>query len=269
MGERTSRSREISIVREGEILYLEVSASRLQDAEGRGGWVVAIEDLTQLVQAQKVAAWSEAARRIAHEIKNPLTPIQLSAERIAKKFRRQDPDLDRAVEDGCRIIVNEVGQLKRMVDEFSRFARMPAVHLRETDISQIVQEVATLYGDVKPQVGIVVEVEKGVRAVVDPEQIRRALINLLDNAIDATDSGSICIAARRDDRALVIEVRDTGRGVVEADRDKLFLPYFSTKPSGTGLGLAIVHRIVHDHDGTIAIHENQPKGTRFLITIPA
>ncbi|MFN2443634.1 MAG: ATP-binding protein [Thermoanaerobaculia bacterium] len=269
MGERTARSREISIMRGGEILYLEVSVSRLKDAEGRGGWVVAIEDLTQLVQAQKLAAWSEAARRIAHEIKNPLTPIQLSAERIAKKFRRQDPDLDRAVEDGCRTIVNEVGQLKRMVDEFSRFARMPAVHLRETDIGQIVQEMATLYGDVKPEVAIVVEAEKGIRAVVDPEQIRRALINLLDNAIDATDAGTISIAARIDERALVIEVRDTGRGVDEGDRDKLFLPYFSTKRSGTGLGLAIVHRIVHDHDGTIAVHENQPRGTRFLITIPA
>ncbi|HEU5162615.1 MAG TPA: histidine kinase dimerization/phospho-acceptor domain-containing protein, partial [Thermoanaerobaculia bacterium] len=120
-------------MRGGEIRYLEVSAARMGGLAEGGGWVVAIEDLTQLVQAQKLAAWSEAGRRIAHEIKNPLTPIQLSAERIARKLRRGDPDLERAVEDGCRTIVNEVAHLKRMVDEFSRFARMPAIHLRETD----------------------------------------------------------------------------------------------------------------------------------------
>ncbi|MGH9458396.1 MAG: sensor histidine kinase [Thermoanaerobaculia bacterium] len=267
LDERNARSREVTIVRGGEIRYFEVSASRMTGLAG-GGWVVAIEDLTQLVQAQKLAAWSEAARRIAHEIKNPLTPIQLSAERIAKKFARRDPDTARAVDEGCRTIVNEVGQLKRMVDEFSRFARMPAIHLRETDLAEIVHEVAHLYGDVKPAVRIAVDADPSLRAVVDPEQIRRALINLLDNAMEATDAGSVTLVARAAERAIVLEVADTGRGVPERDKERLFLPYFSTKPSGTGLGLAIVHRIVHDHDGTISVHDNHP-GTRFHIEIPA
>lgn len=269
VGERSARAREVTVVRAGEIRYLEVSASRMRDAQGRGGWVVAIDDLTQLVQAQKLAAWSEAARRIAHEIKNPLTPIQLSAERIAKKFRRGDSDIGRAVEDGCRTIVNEVGQLKRMVDEFSRFARMPAIHLRESDLAEILRDVASLYGDVRPGVEIRIDAPRDLRAVLDPEQIRRALINLLDNAIEATETGSITITARPGERSLILEVADTGRGVPDSDKDKLFLPYFSTKSSGTGLGLAIVHRIVHDHDGTISVHDNQPAGTRFQIEIPA
>ncbi|HSN68298.1 MAG TPA: ATP-binding protein, partial [Thermoanaerobaculia bacterium] len=213
--------------------------------------------------------WSEAGRRIAHEIKNPLTPIQLSAERIARKLRRGDPDLERAVEDGCRTIVNEVAHLKRMVDEFSRFARMPAIHLRETDLAEILREVARLYADVKPGVEVTVDAPDEIRAVVDPEQIRRALINLLDNAMEATDAGSVSLSAREAERTIVIEVSDTGRGVPDQDKEKLFLPHFSTKGRGTGLGLAIVHRIVHDHEGTISVHDNRPAGTRFLIQIPA
>jgi two-component system nitrogen regulation sensor histidine kinase NtrY len=267
-GQRT-RSGEVTIVRGGELRYLEVSGSRMADDSGGSGWVVAIEDLTQLVQAQKLAAWNEAARRIAHEIKNPLTPIQLSAERIARKFRRNDPGLARAVEDGCRVIVNEVTQLKRMVDEFSRFARMPAVHLRDADIGDIARDVAGLYSDLKPGVEVHVDAPHEVRAVVDPEQIRRALINLLDNGIDATERGTITIAIRRSERTIVVEVADTGRGIPDADKERLFLPYFSTKGSGTGLGLAIVHRIVHDHDGVITVLDNHPSGTRFQIEIPA
>ncbi|HUP65681.1 MAG TPA: ATP-binding protein [Thermoanaerobaculia bacterium] len=268
LAERGGRSRELSLVRGGEIRYLEISVAPLEGRE-RGGRVVAIEDLTRLVQAQKLAAWSEAARRIAHEIKNPLTPIQLSAERIARKLRRGDPDLAQAVEQGCRTIVNEVGQLERMVDEFSRFARMPAIHLRESDIGTILADVATLYRDVKPSVTIAVQIPERILAVVDPEQIRRALINLLDNAIEATAAGTITLSARREDRRIVVEVVDTGRGVPDDDKEKLFLPYFSTKRSGTGLGLAIVHRVVHDHDGTISVHDHQPRGTRFRIEIPA
>jgi two-component system nitrogen regulation sensor histidine kinase NtrY len=268
LGERTARSREVTVLRGGETRYLEVSSARMREIAG-GGWVVAIEDLTQLVQAQKLAAWSEAGRRIAHEIKNPLTPIQLSAERIARKMRRHDPDLERAVEDGCRTIVNEVAQLKRMVDEFSRFARMPAIHLRETDLGEILRDVARLYADVKPGVQVTIAAPDELRAVVDPEQIRRALINLLDNAMEATDAGSVSLTARAMERTIVLEVADTGRGVPDQDKDKLFLPHFSTKGRGTGLGLAIVHRIVHDHDGTISVHDNRPTGTRFLIQIPA
>ncbi|HVT01887.1 MAG TPA: ATP-binding protein [Thermoanaerobaculia bacterium] len=268
--DREPRPREVTLIRGGEIRYLEVSAARLSGATlDRGGWVLAIEDSTQLVQAQKLAAWSEAARRIAHEIKNPLTPIQLSAERIAKKYKNRDRDVDVAIEEGCRTIVAEVGQLKRMVDEFSRFARMPAVHLRQSSIGEIVRDVALLYREVKSGVEVRADVDSDFHALVDPEQIRRALINLLDNAIEATDEGTISIVARKRGKAIRIEVVDSGRGVPDSDKEKLFLPYFSTKEKGTGLGLAIVHRIVNDHEGRISVHDNSPRGTRFEIDLPA
>ena len=257
-----ARSREVALILGGELRYLELSAARLG---GGLGWVLAIEDSTQLVQAQKLAAWNEAARRIAHEIKNPLTPIQLSAERMAKRFGAQEP----MIEEGCRTIVTEVGQLKRMVDEFARFARMPAVHLRHAQLAEILQQAATLYRDVKPGVSVSVEVAEDIELLMDPEQIRRAVGNLLKNAVEATESGEIRVTARRAPHRVVIEVADPGRGVPDSDKEKLFLPYFSTKRRGTGLGLAIVHRIVRDHDGQISVHDNHPRGTRFEIELPA
>lgn len=263
------RTRELTLIRGGELRYFEISVAPLKGSGGRGGWVMAIEDLTELVQAQKLAAWSEAARRIAHEIKNPLTPIQLSAERIAKKFRNGDPDTGTAIAEGCETIVSEVGQLKRLVDEFSRFARMPAIDLKQTAVAEIFEEVARLYRDVKPGVSLTVRCDPSTRVILDPQQIRRALINLIDNAIEATDLGEILLSATAQEHSLVITVDDPGRGIPDADKEKLFLPYFSTKREGTGLGLAIVHRIVHDHDGRISVHDKAPHGTRFEIEIPA
>jgi len=260
MTSRASRPREVTLIRGGELRYLELSIARL----GTLGWVLAIEDSTQLMQAQKLAAWNEAARRIAHEIKNPLTPIQLSAERIAKKYKNEP-----AIEEGCRTIVNEVGQLKRMVDEFARFARMPAVHLEHAPLAENLQQAASLYRDVKPGVSVAVDADPEISLLMDPEQIRRAVGNLLKNAVEATDNGEIKVSARKSSQRVVIEVADPGRGVPDRDKEKLFLPYFSTKGRGTGLGLAIVHRIVRDHDGQITVHDNQPKGTRFHIELPA
>ena len=265
---RGARAREVTVIRADELRYLELSLTRLT-GEAEQGWVLAIEDSTQLVQAQKLAAWNEAARRIAHEIKNPLTPIQLSAERIARKTANRDADAQAAVEEGTRTIVSEVRELKRMVDEFSRFARMPAVHLRHAQLAEILQQAASLYNDVKPGVSVTVSVDPDLELLMDPEQIRRAVGNLLNNAVEATDAGQIRVAARRAPHRVVIEVADPGRGVPDNDKDKLFLPYFSTKGRGTGLGLAIVHRIVNDHDGRISVHDNYPKGTRFEIELPA
>jgi two-component system, NtrC family, nitrogen regulation sensor histidine kinase NtrY len=264
---RGMRTREVTLVCAGELRYLELSLGRL--AGGEEGWVLAMEDSTQLVQAQKLAAWNEAARRIAHEIKNPLTPIQLSAERIAKKFENSDADAPQAIEEGTKTIVSEVRQLKRMVDEFSRFARMPAVHLRHAQLSEILQQAASLYKDVKRGVSVSVAVDPEIELLMDPEQIRRAVGNLLNNAVEATDAGEVRVTARRAPHRVVIEVADPGRGVPDADKEKLFLPYFSTKGRGTGLGLAIVHRIVNDHDGRISVHDNYPRGTRFEIELPA
>ncbi len=261
---RSTRAREVNLIRGGNLHYLELSVARL-GAGNTQGWVLAMEDSTQLMQAQKLAAWNEAARRIAHEIKNPLTPIQLSAERIAKKFGRDEP----AIEEGCRTIVSEVSQLKRMVDEFSRFARMPAVHMKHAPLAENLQQAASLYRDVKPGVSVSVEADPEISLLMDPEQIRRAVGNLLKNAVEATDKGEIRVSASRASQRVVIEVADPGRGVPDADKERLFLPYFSTKGRGTGLGLAIVHRIVRDHDGQITVHDNQPTGTRFHIELPA
>jgi two-component system nitrogen regulation sensor histidine kinase NtrY len=266
--QRTMRAREVTLIRGGELRYLELSLARLCGG-GDNGWVVAIEDSTQLVQAQKLAAWNEAARRIAHEIKNPLTPIQLSAERIARKFRNGDGDTGQAIEEGTRTIVSEVGELKRMVDEFARFARMPVVHLRHAQLADILQQAASLYRDVKKDVTVTVSIEGELELLLDPEQIRRAVGNLLKNAVEATEAGEIRVTARREAQHVVIEIADPGRGVPDADKEKLFLPHFSTKGRGTGLGLAIVHRIVNDHDGRISVHDNYPRGTRFEIELPA
>jgi two-component system nitrogen regulation sensor histidine kinase NtrY len=263
---RGTRTREVTLIRGGELRYLELAVARLGAEEG---WVLAMEDSTQLVQAQKLAAWNEAARRIAHEIKNPLTPIQLSAERIARKFENADADAPQAIEEGTKTIVSEVRQLKRLVDEFSRFARMPAIHLRHAQLAEILQQAASLYRDVKPGVSVSVTVDPEIELLMDPEQIRRALGNLLKNAVEATDAGEIRVSARRAPHRVVIEVADPGRGVPDSDKEKLFLPYFSTKGRGTGLGLAIVHRIVNDHDGRISVHDNHPRGTRFEIELPA
>jgi two-component system, NtrC family, nitrogen regulation sensor histidine kinase NtrY len=261
-----TRAREVALILAGELHYLELSVARL----GSGaGWVLALEDSTQLVQAQKLAAWNEAARRIAHEIKNPLTPIQLSAERIARKFRNGDADTGEAIEQGTKTIVGEVGQLNRMVDEFARFARMPAIHLRHAQLAEVLLQAAALARDVKPGVTIAVDADPSLELLMDPEQIKRAIGNLLKNAVEATEAGEIRITARRTPHRVYIEVADPGRGVADADKDKLFLPYFSTKGRGTGLGLAIVHRIVRDHDGQIHVHDNQPRGTRFEIELPA
>jgi two-component system nitrogen regulation sensor histidine kinase NtrY len=261
-----TRAREVALILGGELHYLELSVARLGSGSG---WVLALEDSTQLMQAQKLAAWNEAARRIAHEIKNPLTPIQLSAERIARKFRNGDADTGDAIEQGTRTIVGEVGQLKRMVDEFARFARMPAIHLRHAPLAEVLGQAAELCRDIKPGVTIAVDAQDDLELLMDPEQIRRAVGNLLKNAVEATDSGEIRISAHRAGQRVIIEVADPGRGVADADKDKLFLPYFSTKGRGTGLGLAIVHRIVRDHDGQIHVHDNQPRGTRFEIELPA
>ncbi|MEA2339439.1 MAG: two-component system, NtrC family, nitrogen regulation sensor histidine kinase NtrY [Thermoanaerobaculia bacterium] len=247
---RGTRAREVTLIRGGELRYLEVSVARLSGG-GDEGWVVAIEDSTSLVQAQKLAAWNEAARR------------------IARKFRNNDADTPQAIDEGTKTIVSEVGQLKRMVDEFARFARMPAVHLRHAQLAEILQQAAGLYRDVKPGVSVSVTVEDDIEILVDPEQIRRAVGNLLKNAVEATERGEVRVSARRAPHRVVIEVADPGRGVPDADKEKLFLPYFSTKGRGTGLGLAIVHRIVNDHDGRISVHDNHPRGTRFEIELPA
>ena len=233
--------------------------------------VMVLEDLTELIKAQQLAAWREAARRIAHEIKNPLTPIKLSAERLLYKHLRGDSDLGPSLEEGVETITREVHNLQAMVDEFSRYARMPRPQPSQVDLANLIDETLKLYRDVKPGVEVAAEVTDAAReAWLDPEQIRRVLINLLDNAVEAVEPpGAVNLRAARDNGRLRIDVADTGRGIPADAKKKLFLPYFSTKGRGTGLGLAIVHRIIADHQGSIRVEDNHPRGTVFSIDLPA
>ena len=264
-------SKEIHLTLGGEWKTFELKVTALRDAAGTiQGGVVVIEDLTELIKAQQLAAWNEAARRIAHEIRNPLTPIRLAAERLLRKHQQRDPALGKAIEEGVEIIVREVVTLQGMVDEFSRYARMPRPRPAPVDLPKLVGETLHLYRNLKPGVEVEGEVDPALAAVwIDGEQIKRALINLLDNAVEATEApGQVAVAAYPVDGHLEIQVADSGRGIPADAKEKLFLPYFSTKGRGTGLGLAIVHRIVTDHQGAIRVEDNAPHGTVFTVELP-
>lgn len=269
----TELRRDLSLQRGGEEIAISIQLTPLKGGhEGDLGHLFMVEDLTELLRAQRAAAWREVARRIAHEIKNPLTPIQLAAQRLRKKFAESAPDLATVVPEATASIEREVAALQRLVDEFSRFARMPELAPQPVDFRAVVESVLALY---RGHAGIQWEVQSDpdmglVR--VDAEQMRRALINLVDNSLAAMGgSGKVQIAtsAPFGPGSLRIEVADSGPGIAPADRDKLFLPFFSTKRKGTGLGLAIVHRVVTDHRGSIRVEDNVPRGARFVIDIPA
>ena len=234
--------------------------------------VLVLDDVTPLIRAQKVAAWREVARRLAHEIKNPLTPIQLCAERMRRHFATAAAPTQALVEECTSTIVGEVDSLKALVDEFSQFARMPAPRAVSTDLHALLGEALALYqgllGDVNFERRFAADLP---RVRVDGEQIRRVIINLVDNAIEAMNrSGLITIETQYDQAASLVRliVTDDGPGIPAAEREKLFMPYYSTKRRGSGLGLAIVRRIVAEHGGTIEVGDNHPKGTKFTIELP-
>jgi len=236
-----------------------------------GGSVLVLDDLTELIRAQKMATWTEAARRVAHEIKNPLTPIRLAAERLRSKTVSVDPEVATLVERSVDIIVREVGNMQTLVDEFSRFAKMPGPNFAATRFEPMVADVLDLYRDLKSGVSVRGRVDPEVGEVwVDSEQIRRVMINLLDNAVEASDApGRVELTVARHGDEIEIVIADQGHGIPEADRGRLFLPYFSRKGRGSGLGLAIVQRIVADHDGRIDVQENEPRGTVMRVRLPA
>jgi two-component system nitrogen regulation sensor histidine kinase NtrY len=265
--------RDLTLERESGILNVSMQISPLRGASGEDlGTLIMVEDLTELLRAQKEAAWHEVARRIAHEIKNPLTPIQLSAQRLRKKFAEGSADLGTVLPEAMASIEREVGALKELVDEFSSFARMPEVAAREVDFAHVVESVLALYKS-HPDIEWEVQVEEEVGSVsVDPEQIRRALINLVDNAVTAMEGkGTVRITASlpEGDGKLRVEIADTGPGMPLHDRERIFSPDFTTKGRGAGLGLAIVHKVVTDHQGTIRVEENSPRGVCFVIELPA
>jgi len=258
----------------GRVLALGMNGSRLWDDKRQSlGVVVVFEDLSDLIKAQKAAAWQEVAQRIAHEIKNPLTPIQLSAERLRKKFFEGAPDFHDIVDQATGAIVKEVGALKRMVDEFSKFARMPVLVMERQSLHDALHEVIALYQGAHRDIEFVLTLDAALPWIMmDREQIKRVFVNLFDNAVQAMNGkGRLWVATRHEAREgrVVIEVADEGSGIQPGDQENLFLPYFSKKKSGTGLGLAIVHRIISDHNnGRIRASAHTPKGAIFTIDLP-
>jgi PAS domain S-box-containing protein len=272
-----------------EPIPVSMTATALRDSKGpRRGVVLVIEDLSELLAAQRAAAWSEVARRMAHEIKNPLTPIQLSAERIAKSYRRAttngngaadhtDENRVAAVISECTdTITREVAGLKAMVDEFSRFARLPATRLELANLNDVVTQATGLYVDRLDGVALTLQLDPDLpSSMLDVEQIKRVFVNLIDNAVQAlasvTGEKQVVIMTNHDgERSLLrAEVADTGQGIEPGDFRRLFEPYFSRRDSGTGLGLAIVQRIIMEHGGHIHAERNTPRGAKFVIELPA
>jgi len=243
----------------------------LKDSQKYIGLLVVFEDITEVIEAQKALTWQDIARRMAHEIKNPLTPIKLSTERMVKKWEKKDRDFEQVFNRSSKTIIREVEGLKRLVDEFSRFGKMPEINKKPTHIPLLIDELVNLYKDFKG-ISINVSVPQNPPPVeIDPEQFKRALINLFDNATQAiANSGTINILINFDESSnkAYINIADDGPGIKEEDKEKLFTPYFSTRKDGTGLGLAIANRIVAEHRGHIKVKDNYPRGTVFTIEIP-
>jgi two-component system nitrogen regulation sensor histidine kinase NtrY len=262
-----------------ELRTLNWTASRIHEPGGEArGFVVVIDDVTQILRAQRMSAWREVARRIAHEIKNPLTPIQLSAQRLQRKLadRVTDAEALQVLRESTSAIMGQVDAMKHLLAEFSRFARLPATDPAPADLNALVTEIVDLYrGDAS--IEFLTQLAPDLPVLdLDQEQIKRVILNLLDNAVAAIDEAGpgprvVRVSTRyeRELATVTLEVADTGIGVAPEDRLRLFEPYYSTKRQGSGLGLAIVSRIVSDHSGYIRVRANQPRGTCFSVELPA
>ena len=257
----------------GRQINLLVSVSNLFDEENHYmGMVCAFDDLTQLIKAQKMAAWQEVARRLAHEIKNPLTPIQLCTERLRKKFYEDTTEYKKIFNECTETIILEVNDLKTMIDEFSLFARMPLPNLKKENLNQLISTLLARYQQIYSDIEFYQELSKDIPEIdLDREQIKRVFINLFDNAIDSmimNQKKKILKTISIYDTIMSkvkIAIIDNGMGMPPEDKTKLFVPYFSTKKEGRGLGLAIVYRIINDHNGAITVEDNLPKGTKFTL----
>jgi PAS domain S-box-containing protein len=276
-------SREIETVAGGRVLHLAVTVSSLGPRRANTGYVLVLDDLTEVLRAQKSAAWQEVARRIAHEIKNPLTPIQLSAQRLLRFLERHDPsqsaairhsELAKLVQECSRLIEREVSTLAALVNEFSQFVRFPAAKLVPTNANAIVHQAVQVFSGRLDGITLKTVLAENLPAIrADGGLLRSVVVNLIDNAAEALENSAcreilVATNAHADAETVVICVSDTGTGISPEDKDKLFLPQFSTKDRGTGLGLAIAARIVAEHGGSIHVEDNLPVGSRFLIELP-
>ena len=264
----------------GRRAFMALTVSSVQARHGRVGSVLVLEDLAEVLRSQRSAAWQEVARRIAHEIKNPLTPIQLSTERILRLLERMDTEsppeeLLAAVGDSAKLIGRELGTLKTLVDEFTAFARFPASKPAPAQINNILEDALNVFAGRLNGISLQRDLSPDLPTVqADPDQMKRVVVNLIDNAAEALEQSlrkeiwvRSTLAPDRD--VVEITIEDSGPGITPEAKERLFLPYFSTKRSGTGLGLAIVNRIIAEHHGAIRVEENFPTGTKFVIELPA
>lgn len=270
---KDSIRKQISLPLGDQKITLLVNVTTLRDEQGDVmGTVVVFDDLTQLIKAQRMAAWREVARRIAHEIKNPLTPIKLSAQRLRRRYLDRFSEDDAVFDDCTKMIVKQVDELKTLVNEFSNFARMPASNPEPNDLNEIISEALVLYQEGHKEIDFSFHKDHKLPIFdLDQEQIKRVVINLLDNSIDAMNgTGAIEIETGYNPalQMATFSIADTGCGVPAEDKPKLFEPYYSTKASGTGLGLAIVATVISDHNGYIRVKDNYPQGTRFIVELP-
>lgn len=276
-------SREMEAVVGGRVLHLAVTVSSLGPRRANTGYVLVFDDLSELLRSQKTEAWQEVARRIAHEIKNPLTPIQLSAQRLSHFLERRgstqpgsagDQELEKLVQECSRLIEREVSTLAELVNEFSQFVRFPSAKLTSTNANTIVREAVEVFSGRLDGITLKTTLSENLPMVrADASLVRSVVVNLIDNAAEALESSSfreIVVSTRglADAETVEISVADTGHGISPEDKDKLFLPHFSTKDRGTGLGLAIAARIIAEHGGSIHVYDNFPVGSRFVIELP-
>jgi two-component system, NtrC family, nitrogen regulation sensor histidine kinase NtrY len=267
-------STELEFTVQGRTLHLAITSARLDLGHGQSGSVLVVEDTTEFLRAQRQLAWKEVAQQVAHEIKNPLTPIALSAERIARHLDRGQPESSNIIRKCSQVILGCVATLRTLVDQFSALAQFPLPQPRPCDINQIVEEALALFGGRLAGITVQRNLEPDLPPVLaDPEAIRRALANLIDNAAEAMQGSLLRVLGLRtaliEDQAVAeITISDTGSGLSDEIRERLFLPYYSTKRRGTGLGLSIAAKIAQEHAGSISAESNIPKGSRFLLRLP-
>ena len=265
---------EIEFHARGRALHLAITSARFELTRGQPGTVLVVEDTTDLLRAQRQLAWKEVAQRVAHEIKNPLTPIALSAERIGRHLDRGQPDSPSVIRKCSEVILSCVATLRTLVDQFSALAEFPAPQPRACDMNQVAEEALALFAGRLDGITIQRDLEPGLPPVLaDPEAIRRALANLIDNAAEAMQGSllrvlGISSSLSEDGAAVEVQVSDTGHGLTDEIRERLFLPFYSTKQRGTGLGLSIAAKIVQEHGGSLSAEANSPKGARFLLRLP-
>lgn len=261
----------------GRVLNLAMKITQIRNPVNNrfSGLLVVLTDLTELMRAQRTLVWREVAKRIAHEIKNPLTPITISSQRILKALELDDERFRKIVDDSLKIILQELDSIKNLAEEFGNFARLPEIKFTKGDINQVLEKLVDTYSSIYSSIDFNVGLDPEIPILVkmDYEQMKRILVNLIDNGIESMggEKGTIEIRSKYDpdSQFIRIEIADNGPGISDEDKQKLFIPYFSNKSSGTGLGLAIAHNIIEEHNGVISVEDNQPSGARFIVEVPA